>query len=813
MIRIEKLNKYFNKGKKNQLHVIDETSLELPNHGLVALLGESGSGKTTLLNVIGGLDKANSGNIYINDQKVTSKLVSRVDRIRNLNVGYIFQDYKLVDNMSVFDNVALSLKILGIKDKKEIKKRVEFILDKLNILRFKYRPAEMLSGGERQRVGIARALVKNPNVILADEPTGNLDSKNSLEIMNIIKAISRERLVILVTHERDLASFFASRIIEIEDGKVVKDYENKHHDELDYRIDNNIYLKDFIYHEEIKKDNVTFNVYADKNEKLQLDIVFKNGNIYIKSSNQEKIETVDDDSSIEFINSKYKKIEEKDVLDYQFDLSKEFDGSIKYKYSSIYNIYTMLTNGFKKVFSFSVLKKILLIGFFISGMFIMYAISSMCAVLNVKDSDFIKYNANYLAVTSKNVKVDDFSKWENREEIAYILPGNSIVTFSLTVDDFYQTSQVRSSLEGSLSSVEMIEEEDLIMGKMPENNYEIVVDKMAIEKMIDNSSEVQMVGIKNYQELLNRVVNLNYSQDFTIVGIVDMESPSIYANNDMFVNIIANSSSGGYYEYDTYYSTSKTNEYVDYLLVKDSTKITKGRYPINNYEIVLSSDYSEQYKLNSYIDYKINNKKLKVVGFYTSLDNNGMMLINNQTLKDYLITTKDDVTIYSKDKDLTISDLQKEKINIVDSYTKAKNEYNKNRMESVKSSIIASSIILIISLIEIFLMVRSSFLSRIKEVGIYRAIGLKKVDIYKMFFGEIFAIFTIASIPGVLFMAYILDTLSSIKYLNRMFMVNTGVIIMALLIILVFNTIVGLLPIINVIKKRPARILARHDLD
>ena len=813
MIRIEKLNKYFNKGKKNQLHVIDETSLELPNHGLVALLGESGSGKTTLLNVIGGLDKANSGNIYINDQKVTSKLVSRVDRIRNLNVGYIFQDYKLVDNMSVFDNVALSLKILGIKDKKEIKKRVEFILDKLNILRFKYRPAEMLSGGERQRVGIARALVKNPNVILADEPTGNLDSKNSLEIMNIIKAISRERLVILVTHERDLASFFASRIIEIEDGKVVKDYENKHHDELDYRIDNNIYLKDFIYHEEIKKDNVTFNVYADKNEKLQLDIVFKNGNIYIKSSNQEKIETVDDDSSIEFINSKYKKIEEKDVLDYQFDLSKEFDESIKYKYSSIYNIYTMLTNGFKKVFSFSVLKKILLIGFFISGMFIMYAISSMCAVLNVKDSDFIKYNANYLAVTSKNVKVDDFSKWENREEIAYILPGNSIVTFSLTVDDFYQTSQVRSSLEGSLSSVEMIEEEDLIMGKMPENNYEIVVDKMAIEKMIDNSSEVQMVGIKNYQELLNRVVNLNYSQDFTIVGIVDMESPSIYANNDMFVNIIANSSSGGYYEYDTYYSTSKTNEYVDYLLVKDSTKITKGRYPINNYEIVLSSDYSEQYKLNSYIDYKINNKKLKVVGFYTSLDNNGMMLINNQTLKDYLITTKDDVTIYSKDKDLTISDLQKEKINIVDSYTKAKNEYNKNRMESVKSSIIASSIILIISLIEIFLMVRSSFLSRIKEVGIYRAIGLKKVDIYKMFFGEIFAIFTIASIPGVLFMAYILDTLSSIKYLNRMFMVNTGVIIMALLIILVFNTIVGLLPIFNVIKKRPARILARHDLD
>ena len=213
MIKLEKVNKYYNKGKKNQIHVIDNTSLELGEKGLVALLGPSGCGKTTLLNVIGGLDKIKKGKIYVNGQKISTRRSYKVDKIRNLNIGYIFQDYKLIDNLSVYDNVAIVLKMIGIKDEKKKKKRVEYILNSLNIYRFKSRPASMLSGGQRQRVGIARALVKDPDIILADEPTGNLDSKNSLEIMNIIKAISKNRLVILVTHETELAHFYADRII------------------------------------------------------------------------------------------------------------------------------------------------------------------------------------------------------------------------------------------------------------------------------------------------------------------------------------------------------------------------------------------------------------------------------------------------------------------------------------------------------------------------------------------------------------------------------------------------------------------------
>ncbi len=217
MVVLENVDKYFNRYKKNEIHIINNTSLKFEDTGLVALLGESGSGKTTLLNAIGGIDKVNKGDIYINGEKITGKTSHTIDKIRNLNIGYIFQDYKLIDNLTVFENITYSLRMIGIKDKEEITKRVNYVLESVNMYRYRNRLARMLSGGERQRIAIARAIVKNPNIIIADEPTGNLDSKNSLEIMNIIKAISKEKLVILVTHEVELAKFYASRIIEIKD--------------------------------------------------------------------------------------------------------------------------------------------------------------------------------------------------------------------------------------------------------------------------------------------------------------------------------------------------------------------------------------------------------------------------------------------------------------------------------------------------------------------------------------------------------------------------------------------------------------------
>lgn len=812
MIKIENINKYFNRHKKNQIHVIDNTSLTLEDTGLVALLGPSGSGKTTLLNVIGGLDKVQKGKIFINDQKITSKFSYKVDKIRNLNIGYIFQDYKLVDNLSVYDNVALSLKIIGIKDKKEIDKRVTYVLEKVGMYRYRKRPANMLSGGERQRVGIARAIVKNPNIIIADEPTGNLDSKNSVEIMNIIKAISKDRLVILVTHETNLANFYASRIIEISDGKVVKDYENTHTNELDYAIDNRFYLKDFKKEDNFKDKTNDITIYHNNDEKLQVEIVIKNNNIYIRSRNNNSIEVVDEDSSIEFINDHYHKLDKNELEKYEFDFENVIDKSRKLRYSSIFNPLTFITNGFKKVFAYSLIKKILLIGFFLSGIFIMISTSSMGAASRVNEKEFVETNKNYITIESNKTDPSTYQKYTEVEGVNYILPGSSNISMRVPLSDYYQTSKQNMLLKGSMSSINMITKDDLIYGRMPENNYEIVVDKLAIEKMYSSSDGVnKMANVKTIKDVLNRKARITSMNEFTIVGITDLVSPSIYVSEDMFIDMLYNSKNVN----DAYAEENEgTTGIQDYNLFKDKITITKGREPTNDYETIVNISNEESMKLNKEISTKIGERKLVVVGYYTSPDEINNYFVNTNTLKTSLIFKTKKLTIYTDNKTKTIENFRNNyEINIYDNYQKDRENYIASRAKSNNIMLASATIVLAISLIEIFLMSRSSFLSRVKEVGIYRAIGVKKKDIYIMFSGEIIAITTLTSLTGILICAYIMKVLTTVPYMQRIIMVNIPTILAAIIICYGFNLLVGLIPVFATLRKTPAAILARTDLD
>lgn len=809
MLSLKNVNKYFNRHRKNEIHVINNISLEFNDNGLVALLGPSGCGKTTLLNAIGGLDKIKSGKIYVNGKKISSKIDGKVDKIRNLNIGYIFQDYKLVDNMSVFDNVALVLTMLGIKDKNEVKNRVEYVLDKVGMLRYKRRPANMLSGGERQRVGIARALVKNPNIILADEPTGNLDSKNSLEIMKIIKSISKDRLVILVTHEVNLAKFYADRIIELKDGSIVKDYINKDKEDLDYAIDNNIYLKDFDKHDVIKDEDKLINIYLDDKDKIKLDIVVRNGNIYVNSKSRDNIVVIDEDSNIELINDSYKKIQESDIDKYNFDLK---DDGKKKRYSSIFNPISLITNGFRKVFDYSFLKKLLLLGFLLSGMFIMYSVSSIASTINVKDADFVTMNKNYLSVNLNKIKVDDYLKYENLDSVDYIIPGNSSVNFSVNYNDYYQSINIKDILSGSLSDINLIKDSDILYGTMPKEMNEVVVDKRSILSMFDETGYANMIGIKNVSDMIGREIKIDTMDAFVIVGIVDLGSPSIYMNRSNFINVLSNTKNNDTNMYISEEEIGNQKIY-DYNLEVNDIELKKGNYPVNDYEVIVNIKNSDTMPLNKYIDTKVNDKKLLVVGYYFSKDNMDAFLVNNNTVKYDLISKSKDLVLVSKDKDKTINEFRDMGLNIEDSYSVSRKKYIEGNKERVNTTLLVSGVILIISLVEVFLMIRASFLSRVKSVGIYRAIGVKKSDIYRMFYGEIIAITTIASVPGIILASYILKVLSNIKFLSKYFLVNFRIVLLSIIFVYIFNLIIGLIPVFNTIRRRPASILSRHDLD
>ena len=815
MIRIENLNKYYNKGRKNQIHVINNTNLSLPDKGLIALLGPSGCGKTTLLNAIGGLDKVNTGKIYINDKKITSKLSHKVDKIRALNIGYIFQDYKLLDDMSVYDSVAMVLKMIGIKDKSEIDTRVKYILERVGMYRYRHRPCGMLSGGERQRVGIARALVKNPDIILADEPTGNLDSKNTIDVMNIIKSISQDKLVILVTHEVDLAKFYATRILEITDGTILKDYKNKQDGKIDYKIDNTIYLKDFHNHYNNQDNNINIDYYTDEPDKLNLTIILKNGNIYIKNNDNERIEVVDSSSSIEIVNDHYKQLDKSIYEKYSFDFEKIINKNLKLKYSSIFNMKTIIKHGFKKVFGYSLVKKLLLIGFFLSAIFVTYSVSNIFGLLTISDSEFIKTNKNYLKIERNKIKVDDYLNYENLEGINYLLPGDSKVGMKVSNKEYYQTKESNMVMTGSLSSLDMITSDNLILGRMPENNQEIVIDKMVYK----NIEGIEMLGYYDLERMLNVKVTTN--KEYLIVGIVDLGSPSIYANKDELLNIIINSiqsnnyNDGMFGRYTTDIAISESsNTLYDYASYKDKITITKGREPNGDYEVIINEKLQDTYKLNKEIDlFNINNHKLVVVGYYKSADDINSYFVNSSTKKYELIEKSKGIIIYPQDKQNTINKFKELGVKVIDVYESDKNDYKRSIKDSVNSSLIVASIMLGISLIEIILMVRSSFLSRIKEVGIYRAIGVKKTDIYKMFTSESIAITSLASLPGVLFMSYCMHILSGISYIGKNYAMNIYIMLLCIILMYLFNIIIGLIPVFNTIRKTPATILSSNNVD
>lgn len=808
MIKLKGVNKYFNKGKKNQIHVINDTTVNLGTNGLVALLGPSGSGKTTLLNAIGGLDKVNKGDIFVDGQKITGKGASKVDKIRNLNIGYIFQDYKLVDNMTVYENVAMALKMIGIKDPEEIKKRITYVLETLNIYRYRNRLCGMLSGGERQRVGIARAIAKNPKIIIADEPTGNLDSANTIEIMNIIKAISRDRLVVLVTHEVELAKFYASRIIELKDGKIEKDYENVTDDNLNYRLDHKFYLKDFDKQENLCSDSVNINFYGSSEDKVDVDVVIKNGNIYIKTKDNQRIEVIDDHSMIEFVDDHFKEIDKTLYEEYKFDFDEVVDSSIKEKYSSIVGIFPSLLHGFKRVIAYPLIKKLLLIGFILAGVFITYSLSTIYASLDVQDKDFINSNKEYITVEMPKVEVDRYLEYEAMPEVDYMIPGNGSVMMTMKLDFYYQTSWAQTDFSGSMTDINKITKDDLIHGRMPENPYEIVIDNFTAEKTLENGVTKQ-VGITSAEQLLGMEALIPNMKPFTIVGITDKVQPLIYVAPELFTDIVYNANT------DYYEGEELTKNILNYETIPREYTLKAGELPDEPYETLISYDYVYDYYIGKELeDVKVNGHKLVVSGYYESSEISDVFLVNEDTIKYSIISEATSFTVCPTDMEKTLSALIEEKnLSAQSSYEKARKEYASEKREMAKGTLILGGIMLAISLIEILLMTRSSFLSRIKEIGIFRAIGVKKTDIYKMFLGEIFAITTMSSLVGILLMSYALSKLCKISYLNTMFAMNPVVFIGAIAIVYVFNAVVGLIPVFNTMRKTPAAILARYDVD
>ena len=265
MIEIKNLTKIYKSKHKMDCKALDNISFSLPDKGFVFIVGKSGSGKSTLLNMISGLDSFTSGDIIADGNSFNEMSKTDFDKYLSSYVGFVFQDYRLIDDFTIKQNIEIALDISGEKN------NISYYLDKIGLQGHENRYPTELSGGQKQRVAIVRAIIKNPQIILADEPTGNLDSVTTIQVLNLLKEISKEKLVIVVSHDMNDAFTYADRIIELADGKIVKDRSKKE----GYRnmfeiVDNIAYLP---HHKDLSKRQIASIL---KNKKSLIKIVQKN---------------------------------------------------------------------------------------------------------------------------------------------------------------------------------------------------------------------------------------------------------------------------------------------------------------------------------------------------------------------------------------------------------------------------------------------------------------------------------------------------------------------------------------------------------
>ncbi len=807
MIRLTNINKYYNRSKSNEIHVINNTSLTFPEKGLVALTGPSGCGKTTLLNVIGGLDKFNSGSIEFDQHKIQYYSPEKWDSIRNHYIGYIFQNYNLITDKTVYENVEIALNMAGLYNKNEIEERVNYVLRSVGMYNYRKRNVLALSGGQQQRVAIARAIAKNPKVVLADEPTGNLDANNTFEIMGIIKKISQTCLVILVTHEKELVDFYADRVIELKDGLIINDYENEGNKTLDHIDDRNIYLQDLEKEssEEALPIDYYYSAHPGHNPKFQ--VVYSNNTFYVKVNTKAKVVFLNDESEVRLIDDHYRKPESDDIKESSFDLTQFGEIQVDEKRKSFIRAQDTFLMGFKKVFGHrKFFGKVFLLIYFIISALLVYNLATFGNLTTVREQDFLTVERNLVQVTlTEELTQANLNTILTNTEADELVFYNRIMNFNARISNFYQASGYRSaSIWGIMAfptKQSRIDPNNLIEGDLPDAAHEVALDVWVAETILQ-SKEASDLGYSEMKDLIG--IELSYSYDeyysVTVTGIVETNSPIIVLADSNYL-----------------YLTSKDGYRVHEDVVGEYT-ITDGVDIASAGEVLIPAGSSY---LGVGDTYTLEGIDLEVVGTYTAPEfydpiiayEDAKILQTKYLLESWNASTNSTIYLYSDNPELTVSQLTDLGYTAEDAYQSVRSEYITNQNENIAGRLTSIFVTVGGIIVFIFFMMRSSMLGRIKEIGIYRSIGATKKDIYKIFVSEIIAFTTVGSLTGYLLMSYLLNRVREmVSSFASVFYFPWTLFVGGIVGLYLVNLIFGLLPIFSLLRKTPSEINAKYDI-
>jgi putative ABC transport system permease protein len=808
MIKVSHLNKYFFRRKKNEIHVLNDVSVDFPSKGLVVLLGASGSGKTTLLNVIGGLDSIQGGDIQFDDQIIKKYKANLWDSIRNEYIGYIFQNYYLLPELSVYDNIAFVLKMIGITDPAEIEKRVHYMLNAVKMYPFRKKKGMQLSGGQQQRVAIARALVKNPKVIIADEPTGNLDSANTLEVMNIIKSISKEKLVILVTHEKELASFYGNRIIEIKDGKIIADYDNENLADHSMSKDDTIYLKDLNDFSQLEDEKIKLAYYGDHVEDqlpVNIKLIVKNKTLYIDvASDIKKIKLVDKESGFKIIDDHYQKKTREQLIETTFDTNLLSHDDLKRENQYMVSIKQTLLMALHKIAKTSRKGKLMLFSFLIAGAVIAFTISMLATVVVIKPEPYMILPKGYVSIS-----LDDDQNMPSYESILALKNPSDDTFFMHTFGranlSFLRPDGNESMLNRS-SQIDHIEHTigmKFVAGFAGNNINDIVVTTEFADQIIKNR-DGQEVGIWTYEHLLYERIDISGVM-VRIRGIVESELNLVYMSVDL-MHITQTQFAG--------LSAASKN-----ILTEEN--IVRGNLPEKG-QIMISEQQLETFffglpipiSFPFVLDEPIFENRITEISGTFEHDLDQITYIFDVEDIDYLrYLTVNIVHVFSSEPKAIVNHFVTTDFRVNDVYEKALEDARDEISDDVPRVVGITSALIGFSALGFYFVIRSSLISRIYEVSVYRALGVRKKDIFRSFIVEIFVLTSVSTIIG-----YAIATLALHRLQDGLigqlsiFIVAPLSIIAGLIVAYAINILVGILPVFMLLRKTPAQIISQYDI-
>ena len=815
MIVINNLNKYYNKGKNNEIHAINNTSIVFPDKGLVCLTGPSGCGKTTLLNCIGGMDTFNSGIITYDGENLSKK---ELDLYRAKNIGFIFQNYILLPDRTVYENLKLVLNMFNLS-KDEEEKRIEFALNAVNMYKYRKRICGQLSGGQMQRVSIARALVKSPKLIIADEPTGNLDEKNTKQVMDIIKNLSRECLVIMVTHENRLATFYSDRIIKIEDGKVISDITNENKGFLTEKDEINIYLGD-MQKDEINNDNIYIRYfYTNEKPEIKIDLVYKNDTYFIKATSNKdiKLKFLTGKSEEILVEGKKPVLQIDDVVNENIEFAQIDKNNTRKSVISFKEAFAEACKFFKRI---QIGDKIKLVVFFLSSLIFVSAIASLGKLIHVDESKVINFSKDIVIIE----KYDKFNAGDEERKLnnGLLLANYQIYDSYFNFDYFSKDSKV-SLNQSSAFPIEFLNEKDILIGRKVKADDEIVIDKRTIDNVRYKSilgNSLEKLGYESVDQLIGLKFKALGNTEYTIVGISDTGNSNIYFTEKAYKLIFLNDAL--MFSFVLGYQGEANNPLN--TLIEDASKIetyidintgNETKFDINDLkddEVIIGRQTDLKFT-----DKEIDSNKvceylssLKVKGYFVnSNDYYGIIAGNNNFINNlyyYNIEANESYVCMRSDVDKVDGTYT-----IYDPYENALKQYKKDNLESMIFSLVMSVIFFSVSLIFLIFTIRANLISRIYQIGAYRALGIGKADIYKIFVCEILLIMSISSFGG-----YIIGSLIA-TYNTTSILISTAYYpwyswIISFVLIFGINIICGLLPVMNILSQTPAQILSKYDI-